>query len=461
MSDNFDDDLYNVYNGAGQEDTYNDEDLYGEDPVEFKEEDVEVKVEATPEPEDAHDDDNQNHHQQQQYNDSPQQQQHQQGNWGYQQNAYQQYMAAYQRSFQQQMAANPYQMQQMIQRQMRQQMPQQQQQQQQQQYNKPRQHHQNNEGNGSEGSSDKPSTTTTNSEEGKMFIGGLNWETTDENLRQYFSQFGEVLDCVVMRDPATQRSRGFGFLTMKENSAIDKIVSQDHHNLDGKRIDPKRAIPRDEQDKTEKIFVGGISPEVNEEEFREFFTQFGKVLDATLMMERDTGRPRGFGFVTFEDSKGVEEALKNPNLSIKDKTIEVKKAMPKGKQNRQHNTPVFNPNFRPPYMPNSRYNGGGNFNNMRGNFNMYNQMYPAGNYSMAAAAAAAAAYYGQQQQGGGYNSMYSNNGGGGGNVRQQHHHRQDDNRRNSRDRHQSSSGSNGGGAMHASQSRNQQHYRPY
>lgn len=108
-----------------------------------------------------------------------------------------------------------------------------------------------------------------------MFIGGLNWETTDgkllyllsilvvenyldsyfymkyhiqslkilsfksikkESLRQYFSQFGEVLDCTIMRDPTTQRSRGFAFLTMKENSDIDKIVSQSDHHLDGKRV---------------------------------------------------------------------------------------------------------------------------------------------------------------------------------------------------------------------------------
>ncbi|KAI8885017.1 hypothetical protein K501DRAFT_293755 [Backusella circina FSU 941] len=155
-----------------------------------------------------------------------------------------------------------------------------------------------------------------------MFIGGLNWETTDESLRTYFSQFGEVLDCVVMRDTVTNRSRGFGFLTMKESADVDKIVSQDHE-LDGKKIDPKHAIPRDEQDKTEKIFVGGISAEVNEDEFREFFSQFGTVMDATLMTERETGRPRGFGFITFETSEGVEEALRQPKLTIKDKAASI------------------------------------------------------------------------------------------------------------------------------------------
>lgn len=151
MSDDFDDDLYNVYNGAGKEDTYNDEDLYGEDPVDAKEEFVDANSGNL---DDFHQQDGeQQQREQEQDNDQPQlsdniqqrqqqqqmkymQQQQGGGNWGQQPNAYQQYMVAYQRSLQQQMAANPYQMQQMIQRQMSQHMPQQQH------YNKPRQQQQ-------------------------------------------------------------------------------------------------------------------------------------------------------------------------------------------------------------------------------------------------------------------------------------------------------------------------------
>ena len=44
----------------------------------------------------------------------------------------------------------------------------------------------------------------------KLFIGGLNYETTDEGLKTYFEQFGEVVDCIVMKYKDTNRSRGFG-----------------------------------------------------------------------------------------------------------------------------------------------------------------------------------------------------------------------------------------------------------
>lgn len=57
--------------------------------------------------------------------------------------------------------------------------------------------------------------------------------------------------------------------------------------------------------------------------------QFGRVLDATLMMDKDTGRPRGFGFVTFDSEAAVDRTLERP-LEILGKYIEVKKAQPRG-----------------------------------------------------------------------------------------------------------------------------------
>ena len=103
------------------------------------------------------------------------------------------------------------------------------------------------------------------------------------------------------------------------------------------QIDPKRAIPREEQEKTSKIFVGGVSQEATEHDFKQFFMQFGRVVDATLMMDKDTGRPRGFGFVTFDSEAAVERTLQGP-LEILGKPIEVKKAQPRGNLREEENT---------------------------------------------------------------------------------------------------------------------------
>ncbi|QQP48643.1 RNAbinding protein Musashi -like protein Rbp6like, partial [Caligus rogercresseyi] len=56
-----------------------------------------------------------------------------------------------------------------------------------------------------------------------MFIGGLSWQTTPESIREYFSQFGDLAEVMVMKDPATRRSRGFGFITFCEPEAVDKV----------------------------------------------------------------------------------------------------------------------------------------------------------------------------------------------------------------------------------------------
>ena len=64
-------------------------------------------------------------------------------------------------------------------------------------------------------------------------------------------------------------------------------------------------------------------------DFKEYFMQYGRVIDATLMMDKDTGRPRGFGFVTFDSEAAVDATLQG-DLTILGKPIEVKKAQPRG-----------------------------------------------------------------------------------------------------------------------------------
>jgi len=117
--------------------------------------------------------------------------------------------------------------------------------------------------------------------EGKIFVGGLSWQTTEESMRFHFEKFGELSDIAIMIDKRTGQPRGFGFITMKDPAAADIVVSTEH-TIDGRVVDVKRAVPRDmapapTRAESKKIFVGGLPTEVTEKEFEEYFSTFGLV----------------------------------------------------------------------------------------------------------------------------------------------------------------------------------------
>jgi len=71
----------------------------------------------------------------------------------------------------------------------------------------------------------------------KVYVGNLSWNTTDETLRENFSQFGQILDSIVMRDRETGRSRGFGFVTYGSQQEADNAISNmNEQDMDGRRI---------------------------------------------------------------------------------------------------------------------------------------------------------------------------------------------------------------------------------
>ncbi|KAJ2043367.1 DAZ-associated protein 1 [Coemansia sp. S16] len=207
-------------------------------------------------------------------------------------------------------------------------------------------------------------------DEGKLFVGGLSWETDEVKLRNYFSRYGNIVDCTIMRDPMSSRPRGFGFVTFDSMDGVNAVLQKPSHNLDGKAIDPKHAVPRDGQPtqrrnynnanqnmggygggssstgaggesnsdpvqsmKGEKIFVGGLPPSITEADLNSSFSEFGAIVEAKLMLDRETGRSRNFGFLQFETEDAALEAVKVGNsvrgIVIHGQRIDVKPAFHK------------------------------------------------------------------------------------------------------------------------------------
>jgi RNA recognition motif-containing protein len=114
--------------------------------------------------------------------------------------------------------------------------------------------------------------------------------------------------------------------------------------IDCKEAIPKSADPNDSSKanadiRTKKIFVGGLPHSLTEglnkefkrlEQFKEYFSKFGNVVECQIMKEKETSKPRGFGFISFDTEEAVEEVMhKLKEHKLLDKWVECKKATPK------------------------------------------------------------------------------------------------------------------------------------
>jgi RNA recognition motif-containing protein len=81
----------------------------------------------------------------------------------------------------------------------------------------------------------------------KLFVGNLPYTTTNEELGEFFAQYGEVLSAAVIMDRATGRSKGFGFVEMTNDEEADAAIAQgDAAEFEGRKLTVSEARPKTE-----------------------------------------------------------------------------------------------------------------------------------------------------------------------------------------------------------------------
>ncbi len=178
------------------------------------------------------------------------------------------------------------------------------------------------------------SPTSKDSVSFKIFVGGLEPDVTEDDLTEYFSKFGKVVERIIKVDRTTRKNRGFAFVGFKAPEAVDKVLEVDEHRIGGKKIDCKRAMTKEEaftlnkslKESVRKIFVSNIPKDVTRSEMAAYFSEFGEILEINLMFKK---KDTGFCYVTFRNEQDAVDLINRKLIEFRGNHLEVKRAIPK------------------------------------------------------------------------------------------------------------------------------------
>ncbi|KAG5230778.1 RNA-binding protein [Salix suchowensis] len=156
--------------------------------------------------------------------------------------------------------------------------------------------------------------------------GHSSYSTLEEIKREAKIRCRFVFTCG--QGPITKLPRGFAFVAFSDAASAARAL-EDSHVIHGRTVEVKKAIPRMKTPSalaapppwTKKIFVGGLSSNLTDEQFRNYFEKFGRTTDA-IVMQDSLKNPRGFGFVTFDSEESVAKVMRNSFHELNGKTVE-------------------------------------------------------------------------------------------------------------------------------------------
>ncbi|KAI3688030.1 hypothetical protein L1987_81736 [Smallanthus sonchifolius] len=168
-------------------------------------------------------------------------------------------------------------------------------------------------------------------EAGKLYVGNLPYAITSSELSQIFGEAGNVDYVEIVYDRVTDRSRGFAFITMASVQEAKEAIRMFNGSQIGGRtvkvnfpevprggerevMGPKiRKSNREFIESEYKIYAGNLSWIITSEKLKNAFADQPGLLSAKVIYEKQSGRSRGFGFVTFSSAEAADSALNSMN----------------------------------------------------------------------------------------------------------------------------------------------------
>nr|KJB19527.1 hypothetical protein B456_003G107700 [Gossypium raimondii] len=156
------------------------------------------------------------------------------------------------------------------------------------------------------------------SEEAKLFVGNLPYDVDSQSLAMLFEKAGTVEIAEVIYNRDTELSRGFGFITMSSVEEAEKAAETfNGYDLNGRLLTVNKASPRGSRidqsprvyEQAFRVYAGNLPWGVDNARLEQIFSEHGKVLEARVVYDRETGRSRGFGFVTMSSETELNDAI--------------------------------------------------------------------------------------------------------------------------------------------------------
>jgi RNA recognition motif-containing protein len=139
----------------------------------------------------------------------------------------------------------------------------------------------------------------------EIYVGNLPWSISDQELADAFGAYGNVEKASIISDRHSGRSKGFGPLSYERSRIIRK-------------------------NSTMEIYVGNLPWSISDQELADAFGAYGNVEKASIISDRDSGRSKGFGFVTMNDADEANKAIEAMNgAEMGGRNLKVNEARPR------------------------------------------------------------------------------------------------------------------------------------